>query len=147
MRLWHHELLEYLPDRQFRGQLRELVSIIRDLRVNHVTNHLLINLVMGYPERDLLEYALKYDKLYRNKYNKTSAALSLEIEWLKEKSANQPKNDIIFEGWHNEEYLRVCMANLYEKANFGIGRSRLTAIEWSDLLCGYKKITGNQYKI
>ena len=29
MRIWHYKLLPYLPDKQFKGQLRELVAIMR----------------------------------------------------------------------------------------------------------------------
>ena len=32
MRLWHYKLLPYLPDAQFKGQLRELVAILHDWR-------------------------------------------------------------------------------------------------------------------
>ena len=52
-----------------------------------------------------------------------------------------------FAGWHNYKYLRVCMANLYEKHEFGIGKSRITDGEWARLCDGYKKITGDEYKI
>ena len=53
----------------------------------------------------------------------------------------------IFEDWHNKEYLRVCMANLYEKHIFGIGKSRITDEEWQRLIEGYKQITGEEYRI
>ena len=53
----------------------------------------------------------------------------------------------IFPDWHNKEYLRVCMANLYEKRHFGIGKSRITDEEWETLCRGYKEITGEDYKI
>jgi hypothetical protein len=52
-----------------------------------------------------------------------------------------------FKGWHNKEYLRVCLANLYEKHYFGIGKSRITDEEWQRLCEGYKTITGEDYKI
>ena len=32
MRLWHYRLLPYLPDAQFKGQLREMVAIMHDWR-------------------------------------------------------------------------------------------------------------------
>lgn len=54
MRLWHYRLLPYLPDAQFRGQLRELVAIMRDWRDKGKTNHVLINAVMEYPKNTLL---------------------------------------------------------------------------------------------
>ena len=51
MRLWHHKLLRYLPEAQFKGQLREMVAIMRDWRDRGTTNHLLINKVMEYDKR------------------------------------------------------------------------------------------------
>ena len=52
----------------------------------------------------------------------------------------------LFDGWHNDEYLRICYANLLEKHN-GIGKSRVTDEEWQRLCEGYKIITGEEYKI
>ena len=53
----------------------------------------------------------------------------------------------LYEGWHNKEYLRVCLSNLYEKHFFGVGKSRITDDEWNRLLDGYKAITGEDYII
>lgn len=47
MRIWHYQLLPYLPDAQFKGQLRELVAIMRDWKRKGKTNHVLINKVKG----------------------------------------------------------------------------------------------------
>ena len=60
MRLWHYKLLPYLPDLQFKGQLRELVAIMHDWRDNGKTNHLLINRVMEYPKADFYGYFLVF---------------------------------------------------------------------------------------
>jgi hypothetical protein len=53
----------------------------------------------------------------------------------------------IFKDWHNKEYLRVCLGNLYEKHVFGVGKSRITDEEWQRLCEGYKTITGEEYKL
>ena len=55
--------------------------------------------------------------------------------------------DGVYEGWHDKEYLRICMANLYEKHKFGRGESRITNAEWERLLFGYKEITGEDYVV
>ena len=147
MRLWHYKLLPYLPDAQFKGQLRELVAIMHDWRDKGKTNHLLINKVMEYSKYEFTNYFLKYSFVYKMRYKKPIGA-KYGDEW---KSFN---NDIvglldtpIFDGWHNKEYLRVCMANLYEKHFFGVGKSRITDEEWQVLLDGYKAITGEEYEI
>ena len=56
MRLWSVDVLKFLPDLQFRGQLREMMLILRDWRDKGHTNHLLINMVMEYPKNDFVRY-------------------------------------------------------------------------------------------
>ena len=41
MRLWHYKLLPYLPELQFKGQLREMVTRLHDLKANCVIEALL----------------------------------------------------------------------------------------------------------
>ena len=142
MRLWHYRLLPYLPDLQFKGQLRELVAIMHDWRDKGKTNHLLINRVMEYPKADLsgyfLEYAIEYEKRY--------GMLPKQTDDFREFGTHRYTHNL-FENWHNKKYLRVCMANLYEKHVFGIGNSRITDEEWQRLTDGYKTITGEEYRI
>ena len=141
MRIWDYRLLPYLPDAQFKGQLRELVAIMRAWRDDGKTNHLLINRVMQYQKDDLTGYATLYAIEYESRYGKKIALK--EFIQFSDGLAHTPP----FDGWHNKEYLRVCMANLYEKHHFGIGKSRITDEEWKVLLDGYKAITGEPYKI
>ena len=142
MRIWDYRLLPYLSDLQFRGQLRELTAIMRDWRDKGTTNHLLINRVMDYPKGDLTSYFLLYDIEYGNRYHKQHCKLATEfVKFSKgDNFTVEP-----FKGWHNKEYLRVCMANLYEKHFFGIGKSRITGEEWQRLCEGYKKITNEEW--
>ena len=143
MRLWHYELLPYLPDAQFKGQLRELVAIMHDWRHKGKTNHLLINRVMEYPTNDLVKYFIRYEALYHKRYGKWLIKQCEEFVRFDDKK----NSNGVFESWHNKEYLRVCMANLYEKHFFGIGKSRITDEEWETLCRGYKEITGEEYVI
>lgn len=146
MRLWHYELLPYLPELQFKGQLRELVAIMHDWRDKGKTNHLLINRVMEYTKIDLSTYFYYYMWMYYDKYGKRiSKKIIKEFEDFS--PAYYDLTELTFEGWHNKEYLRVCMANLYEKHVFGVGNSRITDKEWNTLLRGYKQITGEDYVI
>ena len=143
MRLWHKDLLQYLPDRQFKGQLRELVAIMHDWRDKGKTNHLLVNKVMEYSKRELTAYFLEYELEYRRRYGKMLDKYNQEFIGFYDD--NYELTD--YDGWHNKEYLRVCMANLYEKHFFGVGKSRITDEEWETLCKGYKKITGEEYVI
>lgn len=146
MRLWSWQLLPYLSDLQFKGQLREITAIMRDWRDRGKTNHLLINRVMEYPKADLYRYFCEYEAEYFKRYGRTLDRYSIEFgrfaNWIVD-----TKNNTIFEGWHNKEYLRICMSNLAEKHFYGIGKSRITDEEWQRLCDGYKTITGEEYKI
>lgn len=144
MRLWHYALLPYLPDAQFKGQLRELVAIMHDWRDKGQTNHLLINRVMDYSTSELDSYWAKYYNEYQRRYKKTLNIYDIEFS---DFSTTHIAYGRFFDGWHNKEYLRVCMANLYEKWKFGKGKSRITDEEWAKLCRGYKEITGEGYEI
>ena len=144
MRLWHYRLLHYLPDAQFKGQLRELVAILHDWRDKGKTNHILINRVMEYPKDDLYGYFLEYAVEYQYRNGDKLPNCTEEFRSFKTVNALVMRP---FSGWHNKEYLRVCMANLYEKHVFGRGKSRITDAEWDWLMWGYKVITGEKYQI
>ena len=150
MRIWHYRLLPYLPDAQFKGQLRELVAIMRAWRDDGKTNHLLINRVMEYPEIELSSYYLwygteclrRFGKDLSEKYDCEFKDFSKNENWL-----DGLLKESLFDGWHNTEYLRVCVCNLYEKYRFGVGKSKITQEEWDRILQGYKEITGMEYVI
>ncbi len=162
MRLWAAQLLPYLSEAQFKGQLREVVAIMRAWRDTGKTNHLLINKVMEYDKKHLTSYFLMYNQEYIKRYNKNidrnlfweflefgdyeyGKDFTLDISSLDIISIRLVKD--IFPDWHNKEYLRVCMANLYEKHVFGVGKSRISDDEWKTLLDGYRQITGEDYVI
>ena len=118
MRLWHRELFPYLPDSQFKGQLRELVAIMHDWRDKGKTNHLLINMVMNYPQDELTQYFFEYSYEYYKRYGKPLNHQMDEFNMFslgKTKVVRPIKMTSLYEGWHNKEYLRICMSNLLEK--------------------------------
>lgn len=146
MRIWDVRLLKFLPDLQFRGQLRELMLILHDWRDNGKTNHLLINKVMEYPKNDLVRYFMHYEAIYHKRYGKW-----LNKQWEEFRAFDdtpvENRSFGCFVGWHTKEYLRSNMANLWEKHFMGVGKSRISDEEWETLLRGYKEITGEDYKI
>lgn len=144
MRIWSWQLLPYLPDKQFRGQLRELVAILHDWRNKGKTNHLLINRVMDYPKSDLLIYYNLYQNEYIKRYSKLIHAYITDQFVRFSLDSNYDFMQKPFIDWHNKQYLRICMANLMEK-HMGIGNSKVTDEEWEILLKGYKTITGEEY--
>lgn len=144
MRIWHYRLLPYLPELQFKGQLRELVAIMHDWRDKGKTNHILINRVMEYPKMDLASYFLHYEMIYNKRFFVSHKGYMQEFQDFVERSGFNPRP---FEGWHDDGYLRVCMANLYEKHIYGVGKSRISDDEWAVLTDGYKAITGEEYRL
>ena len=154
MRLWHKDLIQYLPDLQLKGQWRECALIADGLAKNGTPNHLLVNRVMEYPAEDLWKYfvsvACEMESRGLKVNYRTMDKVYDNISRYRATQKFQPtafgKGYQIFKGWHNLEYLRICYANLLEKHN-GIGKSRITYEEWKRLCDGYKAITGEEYKI
>ena len=144
IRIWHYELLPYLPGLQFKGQLRELVIIMHDWKNKGTTNHLLINKVMEYDKSDLYSYFIIYYNAYKERYGKTidNKILREFEDFGGDRFTSHP-----FENWHNKEYLRVCVCNLYEKYRFGVGKSKISQEEWDRVLQGYYEITGEQWEL
>ena len=145
MRIWHYRLLPYLPDLQFKGQLRELVAIMRAWRDNGTTNHLLINRVMDYEKAELARYFIEYEAQYHQRYGKWLDIYS--AEFLNFGKEEPEKKKYYSDGWHDDEYLKICMANLYEKHEKAKGKTQISQKEWQRVLEGYKTITGEYWKI
>ena len=147
MRMWHYRLIPYLPDLQLKGQLRELVAIMHDWRDRGQTNHLLINHIMDYPRFVLYLYFKEYDYYYRKRFGKFISE-KYEKEFLEFGLSNKDELPcfIFTYDWQDKVYLRICMANLYEKY-LGKGKTKLTDNEWNRLKQGYKQITGEDYVI
>ena len=164
MRLWHKKLTPYLPDMQLKGQWRECCLIADALAKNGTPNHLLVNRMIEYEPNHFEEYFLLVigemrkrgfsiskksgNNLAKNfseyALNPSTKRFSFILSFAKDE---QSIIDNLFPDWHNKEYLRVCMANLYEKHFFGVGKSRITDAEWETLCRGYKEITGEEYVI
>ena len=142
MRLFHYAMIPYIPSAQLRGQWQECVLIAKDLQEKGKTNHLLINILEEYPHNDFMTYCWY---VYNEMHNRGFAVTMASQQKVFYKHYQIQGN--IFNGWHNKEYLRVCMSNLFEKYKFGRGKSRITEAEWQRLLDGYKYITGEYYKI
>lgn len=142
MRCWAYQMIPFLPDNQLRGQWRECVLIAKDLQEKGKTNHLLINILEEYLHNDFMTYCWY---VYQEMHNRGFAVTMSSQQKVFYKHYLIQGN--IFNGWHNKEYLRVCMSNLFEKYKFGRGKSRITEAEWQRLLDGYKFITGEDYKI
>ena len=58
MRIWHKNLIMYLPRNQLIAQWRECCCIARNIHQNGTPNHILVNKVMNYPEDEFNSYAM-----------------------------------------------------------------------------------------
>lgn len=144
MRLWHKSMIEFLPDMQLKGQWRECCLIAAQIKENGTPNHLLVNKAMEYHADHFHSYSVSVWA----EMKKRGFKMSVKSCWnIAKVDGGIIATSTIFDGWHNKEYLRVCMANLYEKHFFGVGNSKITDKEWQTLCEGYKQITGEEYKI
>lgn len=116
MRLWHIDLIGYLPKSQLIAQWRELNSIFKKQ-----DNHILINYIYNYPKSYLKNYAIKVkNEMYKRGYKINSFA-----NYNNYFNHNSPMGTanycfVIARGIerfqeHNNEYLTICYYNLKEK--------------------------------
>lgn len=118
MRLWHYDLIEFLPKQQLLGQWRELNSIYVKQ-----DKHILINFIYEYEKIDLLIYSQFVLKEMQNrgyKYNlKNYLNYFGDGKFDENELAIAPEKWIcaggLFEKHMNYTYLKICCWNLYEK--------------------------------
>lgn len=122
MRLWHKDLIPYLPKQQLLGQWRELNSIYK-----LQNRHILIDFVYYYPKEDLLTYST-YILL---EFNKRHYGYSLEN--FDKYFGKVKKSDLVeepFKGKFTDRYLKQCLYNLQEKYDCnGISKEEWQIIE------------------
>ena len=118
MRLWHQQLLPYLPRQQLLGQHRECAA----LRGNGWgRRHSVVNYVFDHPPALLVSYHLLVmaemerrgyhpDPIWKNP-NWRGSSLG-EISWIKDFS---PSDCTPIYPEHNDKYLQECLENLKNK--------------------------------
>ena len=135
MRLWHYELIPYLPNKQLLGQWRELNSIFRKQ-----DKHILINYVYDYNKEHLRVYACAVlDEMMRRGFKVSS--MDNMARYFGDKTLFAARADIHYPE-HNERYLRQCFYNLQEK--FERGQKDFTCEQYTALVdfCFKKKNIG-----
>lgn len=112
MRLWHIDLIPYLPDLQLVAQWRELNSIYKK-----EDKHLLINYNYNYSKEYLLQYsAVVCDEMVSrgikiNSYDKY-------FKYFDGVFTDNVNNPLRYKE-HDDRYLRQCFYNLQEKYDRG----------------------------
>lgn len=120
MRLWHKDLIPYLPRKQLMAQWRECCAICSNWANKGTPNHLLVNKVINYSKTDFDMYVCLIVREIRNRGYKIS----------KKSISNYNSNFVrihnivntnkgVFPDWHNERYLKQCLSNLQEKYDCG----------------------------
>ena len=113
MRLWHIDLLPYIPNSQLLSQKRECDLIWKDIAEGKETNHILINYIWEYenPKVELFTYYLALYKEFTNRHFKFNSSKYCDVKNVL-RNAN---NYHIFSRHHNREYIKICYYNLKEK--------------------------------
>lgn len=122
MRLWHKDLIPYLPRQQLIAQWRECCAIAGSIAKKGTPNHLLVNKVLNYPHShfekytadvmlEMLKHGYKLSKKANDNFNKNMREGYIYF--------NNDRKCVLFELWHNDRYLLQCLANLSEKYDCG----------------------------
>lgn len=135
MRLWHKDLIGVLPDKQLQGQWRECCLIAKALHDGNL-NHLLVNKVKEYPIEDFINYTnlVCIEMRCRGK-NPIWANFSKYFKW----DYIEYSRDI-FDGWHNDRYLKQCYYNLQEKYDCG----GISFEEWQKVVKRVSELLGKE---
>lgn len=122
MRLWHHELIPFLPKSQLLGQWREL-----NLIFSKKPNHILINYIYNYPLEHLFSYTALVALELLNRGYKVNIEKSANFfykhldqfhslyDQIKSEEIFPQHHKEIFPQHHNADYLGICFFNLKEK--------------------------------
>lgn len=132
MRLWHKDLIRYLPRKQLIAQWRECCCIARNIHENGTPNHILVNPVLDYPEDEFNTYAEMIVEEMRNR--RYEIDIWKFYRWRYDKNAILPGS--IFRGWHSQRYLVQCYYNLQEKYD----RGGISEEEWRIFEDGYSRL-------
>lgn len=120
MRLWHKDLIKYLPSQQLRGQWRELHLIAKQIAEKGSPNHILVNPIMKYPIEHFYAYCwLVYHEMLLRGYSASMDKLTEDLKDCNGNFNNYIYMKDIFKEWHNDRYLNQCLMNLQEKYDRG----------------------------
>ena len=126
MRLWHQELIPYLPRQQLLGQHRECCALRgkgwgkKHSVVNYVFTHYHIQLVAYHylVMEEMRHRGYNPDKIWYNS-NWRGSVLGEEKDWTSQEAVdvvyNNAKNGQMIYPEHNDAYLRECIENLRGK--------------------------------
>ena len=119
MRLWHKDMIHVLPEKQLLGQWREVCLIARAINRGNL-NHVLVNKVKDYDPEHLYAYgALVYHEMVKRDYKAVFDRFAQYFPAHIDSDVCPVTRSKLYDGWHNDRYLRQCYANLEEKYDCG----------------------------
>lgn len=142
LRIWHVDLLPYLPDGLFRQQEQALLTVMRAVRDGGLKGNSLVDYVRNRPRAELYSYFLEYAKQNADRYGNL---VGNRDEWIAFSDHNYVRRP--FADWHCYDELRLNMAVLLDWFVYDRGPSKITAEDWCRLMDGYANITGEEYKV
>lgn len=120
MRLWHYQLVPYLPRQQLLSQWRECVCIAKSIHDKGTPNHILVNKIMDYPISEFNAYCnIVLTVMQRRRYKVSISSIQKLMSYTNFIPNSNELYYKPFKGWHNEKYLRQCYFNLEEKFDCG----------------------------
>lgn len=134
MRLWHKDLIHFLPKQQLISQWRECIAIARKIQLYGSPRHGLVEKVMDYPISHFYKYTdLVVLELLDRGYKVSPLVLKKFEDIMKDISYKHYDDDVdyedMFADWHNIHYLVQCYYNLQEKADCKL----ISDYEWKRL--------------
>ena len=118
MRLWHKDLIAFLPREQLVSQWRECSAIAGNIATKGTPNHILVNKVLEYDFDHFITYSKDIrDEMTLRKY-RTMDSVWNKIVALKPDWKEIPFCNLYFD-WMNDEYFDICYYNLLEKYRCG----------------------------
>ena len=127
-RLWHFALIKFLPHQQLVSQWRECVCIAKSIHDNGTPNHILVNKIMDYPISEFCDYCnIVLVEMTRHGYKVSESSIHKLEDYVGFEVDSSKQYSKPFKGWHNEDYIQICLWNLYEKFSCG----GVTEAEWN----------------
>ena len=128
MRLWHKSLIPVLPREQLVAQWRECSAIAGAILKNGTPNHLLVNKVLEYDIDDFIVYSIYVRREMSARGYRTTQSVMDKILSLNPQFDGFVPHPL-FDGWHNDRYLKQCYYNLQEKYDCG----GITLADWTKI--------------
>lgn len=126
MRLWHKDLIPYLPRQQLLAQWRECCAIAGSIAKKGTPNHILVNKIVKYDIFHFISYTYWVkEEMKKRGYKISEKSDDNFVSNLSCIYGGLPfitkiySRDKLYRMWHNDRYLRQCLFNLQEKYDCG----------------------------